>query len=291
MVGLGIIMLGMGITLSLSQVKEALLQPERIAIGVALQFILMPLIAFALVVLTGLDPIVALGVILLGCCPGGTASNVMAFLADVDVPLSIAVTLAGTLLAPLLTPWLFWFYGEKLLGFYLGTSIDVPVLILAKAVLLVVVPVMVGVLLKLFFTLERFENSIEQGFRILSIMIIAIIVAYIVGTLDITVTGSRLMLLAVPVVLHNGIGLLSGYYVSSLMGMNVSSVRTLSLEVGMQNSGLAMAIAGILETNLLEQADPGSADLALLAVPAIIFSVWHNITGPLLASIWSGESN
>ncbi len=288
--GLGIIMLGMGMTLSVSEVKKALVHPRRIVLGVLLQFFFMPLIAFGLVVVGGIEPVVALGIILLGCCPGGTASNVMAFLADVDVPLSIAVTLTGTLLAPILTPWLFWFYGEKLLGLYLGSTVDVPIVVLAKAIFVVVVPVILGMVLKTRLGLGRYGQVLDRGFRVLSITIIALIVAYIVSTLDLELTRPRLMVLTVPVVLHNAIGLAAGYWASTWIGFSTGSARTLALEVGMQNSGLAMAIAGLMESSLLPRANFSSPEFALLAVPAIVFSVWHNITGPLLASVWAANA-
>jgi BASS family bile acid:Na+ symporter len=291
MIGLGIIMFGMGMTLSISQVRDALLNPGAIAIGVAFQFLLMPLIAFLLVISLGLDPLVGLGVILLGCCPGGTASNVMAFLAEADVPLSIAITLAGTLLAPLLTPWLFWFYGENLLGLYLGESIDVPVLMLAKATVIVVVPVLVGLGLKVSLDLGNVMELVNNLLRLVSIAIIALVVAYIVSTVDFALLSHQVAFIALPVIFHNGLGLITGYGAARSIGLTTDSVRTMTLEVGMQNSGLAMALAGLLKDNLIELSQYTSVDLALLSIPAVLFSVWHNVTGPLLASRWGTKTS
>lgn len=289
-IGLGIIMFGMGMTLYLDEIKRSLRYPARIFVGVGLQFLFMPFLAFALVVILGLPLEIGMGIILLGCCPGGTASNVITFLADADVPLSVAVTLVGTLLAPLLTPWLFWLYGQKLLGVYLGETINVPILLLMKSTFVVVVPILFGLFVKWYFELSEFMDSIENIFSVLSISVIALIVAYVVSTVDpqsLAETGSEVF---VSVVLHNGLGLLVGFYLAVLLGFPRTSTRALSIEVGMQNSGLALALASLVVSQLGNLPDYGEMELAMLGLPAILFSVWHNITGPALASYWSSTN-
>lgn len=284
-VGLGLIMFGMGMTLDLSDFRRALTHPFRIGVGVLLQFLIMPVVAFALVMAFQLSNVTALGVILVGCCPGGTASNVIAFLADADVPLSVAVTLASTLLAPLATPWLVWLYGQKLLGFYRGDFIDVPVGLLMKVILVIVVPLLVGVFVKRFGQSEETPPLVEDVFTLLSIAVISLIVGYVVATAS---NNNQLLVslyLILPVVAHNLVGLVLGYGGGWFFQFPLESVRSLSIEVGMQNSGLAVALAGVLQANMTGRF--GSAELATMAIPAVLFSVWHNISGPVLAACWS----
>ncbi len=286
-IGLGIIMFGMGMTLDLDEISVALVHPGRILIGVLFQFGLMPLVALAIVFLVDLSIPAALGILLVGCCPGGTASNVMAYLADADVSLSIAVTVAGTLLAVVLTPWFFWFYSEWVLGVYVGEPINVPIYLLARTIAVVVGPVLLGLAFKASVDFSDEEEYVNQIFSLLSILVIALIVSYVVSNVDPDRFVRGLTGLSLPVLLHNGLGLGTGFLGAWILGMPQNSVRTLSLEVGMQNSGLAMALAGVLQTQLASSNVFTASELALLGVPAVLFSVWHNITGPFLASIWS----
>lgn len=285
-IGLAIIMFGMGMTLQLDEISDALLRPGRILIGVVFQFGFMPLLALALALTMDLSTPVALGILLLGCCPGGTASNVMTYLADADVPLSIAVTVTGTLLAVFFTPWLFWFYGESVLGVYVGEPIEVPVYLLARTIAVVVIPVLLGLALKTYFDVEESEEYLDRIFSLISIVVIALIVAFVVSNVKPDRLVRELTGLSIPVFLHNGLGLGIGFLGASLLGMPRDSVRALSLEVGMQNSGLAMALAGVLQTQLAAGNLFTESELALIGVPAVLFSVWHNVTGPLLASAW-----
>lgn len=284
-VGLGVIMLGMGMTLSWEAVRRALMHPHWIALGVLLQYLLMPLIAFALVLGLGVPDLLAVGIILVGCCPGGTASNVIAFLARADVPLSISITLGSTLVSPLVTPFLVWLYAQKLLGFYRAPVIDVPIGLLVKSILLIVFPILIGMVLKRVIRGRKPAPGIERFFTLLSVLVIGLIVAYIVGQARPGGMLGYLSVLAVPVVLHNAAGLGFGYLGGWGMSLPLDAVRTLAIEVGMQNSGLAVALAGVLTDALVRDgADPRR--LAALAMPAVLFSVWHNVTGPLLASWW-----
>ncbi len=287
-IGLGIIMLGMGMTLSWASVRRALKHPHWVLLGVLLQYLLMPLIAFVLVLSLGVPDMLAVGVILVGCCPGGTASNVIAFLSRADVPLSVSITLGSSAVSPLVTPLLVWLYAQKLLGVYRGRVIEVPTFLLVKAILLVVVPILVGLILKRSVRGERPVPSIERLFTLISVLVIGLIVGYIVGQARPGGVLGYVGVLAVPVLLHNVVGLGLGYVAGWGLSLPIDAVRTLAIEVGMQNSGLAVALAGVLTDVLVrEGADPER--LAALGMPAVLFSVWHNVTGPLLASWWGRE--
>lgn len=283
--GLGVIMLGMGMTLSWTAVRRALIHPHWIVLGVLLQYLLMPLIAFVLVLGLGVPDLLAVGIILVGCCPGGTASNVIAFLARADVPLSVSITLGSTVISPLVTPFLVWLYAQKLLGFYRTSVIDVPTALLVKSILLIVLPILIGMVLKRAIRGREPTPGIERFFTLLSVLVIGMIVAYIVGQARPGGMLGYVGVLAVPVVLHNAAGLGLGYLGGWGMSLPLDAVRALCIEVGMQNSGLAVALAGVLTDALIQNgADPHR--LAALAMPAVLFSVWHNVTGPLLASWW-----
>lgn len=288
-IGLGIIMLGMGMTLTLSDVRKSMSYPHRIVLGTVLQFLLMPALAFALTILFGLPSIVGVGIILVGCCPGGTASNVIAYLSRADVPLSVSVTLLSTILAPLLTPWLTWLYAQKLLGFYRGITIEVPVMMLFKAILTIVVPIAIGLFFKQVTWGERDVPGLDHTFTLISVLVIAIIVGFVVG--NSARQGALHLSFAIlgPVAIHNALGLLGGYWAGAFLSMPETAIRSLSIEVGMQNSGLAVALAGLLTSSLTEQGVYTEQELAVLAIPAVLFSVWHNITGPILASYWGRD--
>lgn len=290
MIGLGLIMFGMGMTLSWDDVVRAGSHPQWIALGVVAQYLMMPMIAFLLSLLFGLNEVLAAGVILVGCCPGGTASNVIAFLSDADVPLSVSVTLASTLLAPLLTPWLMWLYAQNLLGFFSEGVINVPILLLAKSIFIIVVPIVVGLLLKQAQWGDEPVPELKHGFTLLSVTIITLIVAYVVASVAREGYLTRVGLLVLPVVLHNLTGLVTGYGLGTLFSLPVPSARALSIEVGMQNSGLGVALATIIQEQMADTADVDPAMLSLIAVPSVLFSVWHNLSGPLLASWWSRSS-
>lgn len=287
MVGLGLIMFGMGMTLSRDDVVRAGSHPEWIALGVAAQYLFMPMIAFALSVVFGLNEILAAGVILVGCCPGGTASNVIAFLSDADVPLSVSVTLISTLLAPLVTPWLMWLYAQNLLGFFSDGVINVPIVLLAKSIFIIVVPIVVGLSLKQWKWGDQPVPALKNGFTLVSVTIITLIVAYVVASVARDGYLSRVGLLVLPVVLHNLTGLATGYGLGTLFSLPLPSARALSIEVGMQNSGLGVALATIIQQQMAGSEGVDPAMLSLIAVPSVLFSVWHNISGPVLASWWS----
>jgi BASS family bile acid:Na+ symporter len=260
---LGIIMFGMGMTLRWSDFRRVGERPVTVAGGVAAQFLIMPFAALLLVRLFGLPPAIALGVILVGCCPGGTASNVIAFLARADVALSVSITTVSTLLAPLVTPLLFYLLA--------GEQMEIDLLGMMKSVTyIVLLPVILGLFVHQF--LPKVTETGSAVMPIFSVVAIVLIVGAVVE-----VNATKILDAGAPlfstVILHNGIGLVGGFLVATLLSLPIASRRTYAIEVGMQNSGLAVALA---TAHLVPEA----------AIAGALFSAWHNITGPLLASLW-----
>jgi len=252
---LGLIMFGMGVGLSTEQLVAVIKSPRFLLIGVVLQFLLMPLLAWGIAAAMGLPLLLAAGLIITGSCPGGTASNVMVYLAGGNLALSVAMTTCSTLIAPLVTP--------LLAQFYIGERLELPVgQMYLSIVQIVVLPVAAGMALRGWLP--------QVGERLLRVMpwvamtLVALIVATIVGlNKDRLVDIGGWLLLAVA--LHNGGGLLLGYLGSWLLGADESDRRTVALEVGMQNSGLATALA-------IKFLAPAAA------LPAALFSLWHNLS-------------
>lgn len=259
---LGIIMFGMGLTLSKDDFKEVGKRPKDVAVGVLGQFLIMPALAWLLAKALQLPPEVAVGVILVGCCPGGTASNVMTFLARGDVALSVAITSVTTLLAPIVTPALIYLLASQ----WLEVSASA---MFWSIVQVVVLPIALGLVAQtLLGTRVRAAVAVLP---LVSVVAIVAIVAAVVAGNQARIATSGLMIFAV-VVLHNGLGLLLGYWLAKLTGMSVYKRKALAIEVGMQNSGLGAALA--------------TAHFSpLAAVPSAIFSVWHNISGPIAATV------
>jgi BASS family bile acid:Na+ symporter len=263
---LGLVMFGMGMTLLPRHFVEVARRPAPLVAGVVLQFGVMPLAAFCVARALSLPVELATGLVLVGSCPGGTASNVICYLARADVALSVAVTTASTLLAVLATP--------LLTELYVGRSVEVDVVGMFLSILRVVVlPVALGV------TLNRLAGELGWLARarsvlpLVSVAAIVVIIAIVVALNRAAIREtSALALLAVA--LHNTLGLLSGYVLAGLLGFGEARRRTLAIEVGMQNSGLGVALA-------LEFFTP------LAALPGALFSIWHNLSGSLLASWWS----
>lgn len=261
---LGLVMFGMGATLLPRDFARVTRRPGLLGLGVLLQFGGMPALAFGVAHLLGLPAELAAGLILVGSCPGGTASNVICYLARADVALSITLTAVSTVLAVLATP--------LLTGFYVGTqvAVDVPGMI-ASIFRIVLVPVALGVALNAWLG-ERIAPS-KRFFPLLSVIAIVLIIAIVVA-----LSHARLAelsgLLVLAVVLHNAAGLALGYGVPALLGVPEAERRTLAIEVGMQNSGLGVALA-------VAHFSP------LAALPGALFSVWHNLSGSLLAAVWS----
>jgi len=260
---LGLIMFGMGLTLSKSDFLEVTRRPRDVLIGVLGQFIIMPGLAWLLATGLALPPEVAVGVILVGCCPGGTASNVMTFLARGDVALSVTITSVTTLLAPFVTPALIYLLASK----WLDVSAAAMFWSIVQVVLL---PIALGVLAQALFK-EKVKAAVSV-LPLVSVAAIVAIVAAVVAGNQARIASSGLLIFAV-VVLHNGLGLVIGYLLARLCGLSVAKRKAISIEVGMQNSGLGVALA--------------TAHFSpLAAVPSAIFSVWHNISGPLAATVF-----
>lgn len=265
---LGIIMFGMGLTLSKNDFAEVFKRPGTVLIGVLGQFIIMPALAWILCKALQLPPEIAVGVILVGCCPGGTASNVMAFLARGDVALSVAVTSVTTLLAPVVTPALIYLLASQ----WLEVS---AVAMFWSIVQVVILPILLGIMAQSL--LRDKVKACVAVLPLVSVIAIVAIVAAVVAASQERIATSGMQIFAV-VVLHNGLGLLLGYWLAKLVGLNVAQRKTLSIEIGMQNSGLGAALA--------------TAHFSpLAAVPSAIFSVWHNISGPVIATLYQRFDN
>jgi BASS family bile acid:Na+ symporter len=261
---LSIIMFGMGLTLSVDDFREVLRRPFDVTIGVIGQFAIMPLLAVALTWIIPMPPEVAAGVILVGCCPGGTSSNVMTYLSKGDVALSVACTSVTTLAAPLVTPFLVWMLASQFLpvdGWAMFLSI----------VKVVLVPLALGAALQKLA--PGIVKTAVPALPLASVVGIVLIVSAVVGGSKAAIAQSGLMIFAV-VVLHNGLGYLLGFFAAKAAGLSLAKRKAIAIEVGMQNSGLGAALATAYFS-------------PLAAVPSAIFSVWHNISGALLANWFS----
>ncbi|MFC7322778.1 bile acid:sodium symporter family protein [Halobacillus campisalis] len=265
---LGIIMFGMGLTLTKSDFKAVFQRPLDVAVGVGAQFLLMPLLAFLLVTILPVSPEVAVGVILVGCCPGGTASNVMTYLSKGDTALSVAITSVSTLLAPILTPALMLLFASQ----WLPVSASDMFLSIVNVVLL---PIILGLIVR-----GILGTKVEAGIKsvpLISVIAIVAIVAAVISANQQQIVETGLIIFAI-VVLHNLLGYVMGYGLGKMFGMDASKKRAVSIEVGMQNSGLGASLAAVHFS-------------PLAAVPSAIFSVWHNISGPLIATIYRKQKN
>lgn len=261
---LGIIMFGMGLTISGRDFAEVLRRPVNVGVGVASQFLIMPLLAVALTMIIPMSPEVAAGVILVGCCPGGTSSNVMTYLAKGDVALSVACTSVTTLMAPIVTPFLMLMLASE----YLPVDAWAMFQSIVKVVLF---PLALGFAAQKL--LPAFVRAAVPALPFVSVTGIVLIVAAVVGASKGAIVQSGLMIFAV-VVLHNMLGYLIGFIAARLAGLDLAARKAIAIETGMQNSGLAAALATAYFS-------------PLTAVPAAIFSVWHNISGALVANILS----
>lgn len=265
---LGIIMLGMGMTMTVDDFKGVLQSPKAVLIGVVAQFVVMPGLAFVLCKLFNLPPEIAVGVILVGCCPGGTASNVITYMAKGNVALSVACTSVSTLLAPVLTPAIFYLLASQWL------KIDAASMFIS-ILQVVLLPIVVGLILRTW--LKRQLESYIQVMPLVSVIAIVAIVAAIIGGSKAAIFQSGLLILAV-VVLHNGLGYLLGFTAARFFKLPYADSKAIAVEVGMQNSGLGVALAAV-----------HFAASPITAVPSAIFSLWHNISGPALATYWASK--
>lgn len=261
---LGLVMFGMGMTLRFENFTELLRRPGVIIIGVVLQYGLMPFFGWLVATLFSLEQTFLIGMVLVGACPGGTASNVITYLARGDVALSIMLTTVSTVIAVLLTPLMTWLY--------LGTRIDVPVIDMMLDILVIILlPVLTGLLINHFA--GDFLHPLKKIFPVISGLAIILIIGIVMA-----LARPQLGLVALPVIAavawHNLLGLGAGYYIARWMGYDEKISRTIAIEVGMQNSGLAVALA----KNYFS---------VMAALPGAIFSIWHNISGSLYAGYWA----
>jgi BASS family bile acid:Na+ symporter len=264
---LGVVMFGMGAGLRAENFLVVLRRPTPVLLGLGLQFLMMPLAGWLLALLAGLPPQLAAGMILVGCSPGGTASNVICYLARGDVALSITLTAISTLLAIVATPLLMLLYAGKM--------VYVPALDMLQTIFwIIVLPVVLGTGLN--HLLHGSMAVVRSIFPLVSVFAIVVIIAIIVA-LNRQQLADVAAVLIVLVVLHNIAGLAGGYWVSRWLGQDRRISRTLAIEVGMQNSGLAVALAVKYFS-------------VAAALPGALFSVWHNMSGAMLAGHWNRKT-
>ena len=263
---LGVIMFGMGLTLKVEDFRVVFTRPKDVLVGCLAQFTVMPLLAFALSRLFGLDEALTIGVILVGCCPGGTASNVITYLAKGDLALSVGMTATSTLLAPLLTP--------LLVLLLVGETVDVNVIGMLLSILWVVIlPIVLGLLVKRLLP-KATEQATAYLPAVSTIAICLIVMIVIAANAHKLLAGGWIVILVV--MLHNILGLAVGYLIGLLLKMTPAKRRAISVEVGMQNSGLASSLATL-----------HFAAFPMATVPGAIFSVWHNISGAVVARFFA----
>ena len=260
---LSIVMFSMGLTLKTKDFYRIFKNFKIILLGIFLQFLLMPGIGYFLISIFDLETVIAIGILLVGTAPGGTASNVICYLAKGDIALSISLTTCSTFLAVFFMPTLFWLYT--------GTDIDVPILQMMLSIFkIIILPVTLGVILNSLNL--KFLNKIKNALPLIAITAIVIIIATIIGSSSdqILIYGWLILLI---VIFHNLLGFIFGYYSCYLLNLDKKTSRTIAIEVAMQNSGLATALA-------IKYFG------AISAIPAAFYSVWHNISGSLIASFW-----
>ena len=258
---LALVMFGMGATLAPADFRRVLLRPAPVLAGLGLHYGIMPLAAWAIAHALGMPPRLAAGMILTGSVASGTASTVMVFVAGADVALSVTIGALSTLAGIVMTPLLAWFY--------IDTGVAVDVLGLLRSILIIVaLPVALGLVAN-----RLLPESARRPLPMLSMLCVVLIIAVVVASSR----GSLASLgpsVLIGVMLHNATGLLGGYWGGRLLGFDRTTCRTLAFEVGMQNSGLAATLARVYFG-------------PVAALPGAVFSIWHNLSGSLLAAIWS----
>lgn len=262
---LGVVMFGMGMTLHASDFRLVLQRPREVLVGCTAHYTIMPLVAYALVMVFGLTPELAVGMVLLGSCPSGTASNVMSFLAKGDVPLAVSITTVSTLLAPIMMPFLVW----ALAGQWVTVSFLAMCLTVLKVILL---PLVLGLLVHRLVG----EKYLVQCSKFL-VLLSAFAVLSILGGV-VAVNGAKILelgaFIVVLVLLHNLFGFALGYFVTGKMGFGKPQQHSVTLEVGMQNDALAISVAAVYFA-------------PAVAIPAAVGAAVHQVTGSLLASIFA----
>ena len=261
-----IVMFGMGLTLNPVDFAVVFRRPKDVILGCLAQFTIMPLLAFALGKAFALDDALLVGVILVGTCPGGTSSNVITYLSKGDVALSVGMTSVSTLLAPLLTPALTYLLLRQ------TVSVDMAAMFMS-IVKVVILPIAAGFVINKFFS-----STTQKAVKVLplvSVTAIVMIVAAVVSANSAKIMTPGVLVFSV-VILHNILGYALGYVIAAFLKVPLAKKKAISIEVGMQNSGLATSLAAT-----------SFPSLALATVPGAVFSVWHNISGAILANIYS----
>ena len=258
---LGVAMFGMGMTLRVNDFKLILNRPTDVLLGVLAQFTIMPLLAWCLAKGFGLPTELAIGVILVGTCPGGTSSNIMTYLSRGDVALSVSMTITTTLLAPVVTPILTWWLA--------GEWIEIPLVSMMLSILKVVIfPIAMGLILNTLF--EQRIQKIVKIFPMFSILaVVSVAGGAVASSSQRILEAGHIIMLAV--IIHNMLGYAIGFLIAKMCRMDLAKAKAVSIEVGMQNSGLATSLA-MLHFG------------AATAIPGALFSVWHNISGSLMAN-------
>lgn len=261
---LGAAMFGMGLTIKAEDFKIVFTRPGDLCIGFLLQYTVMPFTAFLLAKAFHLPADLALGVILVGCCPGGTASNVITYVAGGDVPLSVGMTIVSTILAPICTPVLVYLLA--------GSWVEVSLLTMMMSVIKVVlVPVLLGILIYRLFPKQI--NMVRELLPLISVIAIVMIISGIVGSNAEKIVSCGALVMVV-VAIHNVVGLCLGTGAAKLLKLEEKKITAIGIEVGMQNSGLAISLA-----------TANFAANPLATLPGAVFSVWHNISGTIYAGI------
>ncbi|MDE2880670.1 MAG: bile acid:sodium symporter family protein [Acidobacteriota bacterium] len=267
-VGLGVIMLGMGLTLEVDDFRRVLRRPAPIGLGVVLQYVVMPLMGWTVAWALDLPREFAVGLILVSCCPGGVASNVISYLALADVPLSVSMTAVSTGLSVLMTP--------ALMATLASSRIDVPAAgLLLSTVQVVILPIVTGLVLRRYA--QGLTRAVLPYGPFTSVVLITLIVASIIGSSRAIILESGDLLVVAVFGLHAG-GFFLGYALARLVSRRVPTARTVSIEVGMQNSGLGVVLAGQNFTS------------PLVAVPSAISSLFHSLIGSVVAGVWRASA-
>lgn len=262
---LGIVMFGMGMTMNVHDFVDVLKRPKDLILGAFAQFVIMPALAYAISSAFNLDPALTAGVVLVGTCPGGTSSNVITFMSRGDLALSVAMTTVSTVLAPILTPLITY----MLIGQHIAFS---PIGMFWSIVQIVILPIALGLIIKTF--LPKLADAASTFTPAISSLAISLIIAGVIGaSRDNILKASGVIIMVV--VLHNVLGYMLGFSVARMVGLSWKKAIALSVEVGMQNSGLATGLA-----------KAHFAALPMATVPGAIFSAWHNISGALLAFLF-----
>ena len=265
---LGVIMLSMGLTLQVEDFKRVANRPRLIALGVTLQYVVMPLLGWTVAWLIGLNTPLAIGLILVSCCPGGVASNVISYIALADVPLSVSLTAVSTGLSAIMTP--------TLMTILASSRVDVPATgLMIDTVQVVILPILLGLTLRRYA--QRITTTLLPFAPMLAVILISMIVASIIAANREYILQSGLQLISAVFLLHV-CGFLLGYSLARLLRSGIISARTISVEVGMQNSGLGVVLA------TQNFPDP------LVAVPSAISSLFHSLIGSILAGTWRASA-